>query len=68
MKRLKPLLLLCLLPACVSPNTQAELETFNAIAPEYVLYVEGDANLTAEQKQLRYDTIETWRRRVEASN
>jgi hypothetical protein len=65
MKKLAIILLLC--GGCVSPNTQAELETFNAIAPEYVIYVEGDTNLTQEQKQLRYDTVETWRRRIEAS-
>jgi len=65
MKKLAVYLLLC--GGCVSPNTQAELETFNAIAPEYVIYVEGDLELTAEQKQLRYDTVETWRRRIEAS-
>ena len=62
MKKLVVLLFVC--GGCVSPNTQAELETFNAIAPEYTLYVEGDATLTAEQKQLRYDTVETWRRRI----
>ena len=65
MKKLIIALFFC--GGCVSPNTQAELETFNAIAPEYVLYVDGDATITQEQKQLRYDTVETWRRRVEAS-
>jgi len=65
MRKLAVALLLC--GGCVSPNTQAELETFNAIAPEYVIYVESDPELTQEQKQLRYDTVETWRRRVEAS-
>lgn len=63
MKKLVAVLLLC--GGCVNPNAQAELDTFNAVAPEYRAYVEADPLLTPEGKQLRFDTIETWRRRTE---
>jgi len=63
MKKLAILLFLC---GCVNPNAQAELDTYNAIAPEYRAYVEADPTITEQQKELRYDTVETWRRRVEA--
>lgn len=65
MKKLIILLALC--GSCVSPDTAAEQATFDAVAPEYLTYVEADEALTEEQKQLRRDTIETWRRRLEAA-
>lgn len=66
MKRRLPVLIFLLCAACPNPHAQAELDTFQAIAPEYRGYVEGDPALTPEAKQLRYDTVETWRRRVGA--
>lgn len=45
---------------------EADRATYQAIAPEYGVYVAADANLTAEQRQRRLRTIETWRLRIEA--
>ena len=66
MRRILTVLLLFACVSCVNPHAPAELATFQAIAPEYSAYVEADPALTTEQKQLRLDTVETWRRRVEA--
>jgi len=63
----RTILILFLLGSCVNQSAQAELDTYNAIAPEYSAYVEADPALTAEQKQRRLDTVETWRRRVEVT-
>lgn len=54
------LLLLC---SCVGPS-QAEQDTYQAIAPEYLQYVERDPALTEAQKINRRDTVETWRMRA----
>jgi hypothetical protein len=45
--------------------TQADRATFDAVAPKYLEYVEGDASLDAEQKARRKQTINTWRLRLE---
>ena len=59
-------ILLLVLAGCVNPHAQAELDTFRAVAPEYRAYVEADPQLGDMQRQIRLDTIETWRRRVGA--
>ena len=35
-------------------------DTYKAIAPEYKSYVEKDPAMSAEDKQLRLDTIKQW--------
>lgn len=63
---------LLLLPACVLPPTQAELDTYNAVAPEYRAYVEADPSLDVADatgrtaKARRLDLLEAWRIRVGA--
>lgn len=53
-------LLLC---SCAGPS-QAEQDTYSAVAPEYLQYVERDPNLAEAQKLNRRDTVETWRLRA----
>jgi hypothetical protein len=53
-----------LLTSCVGGASPAELATYEAIAPEYSTYIVNDMSLSAEQKQRRATTIETWRLRV----
>ena len=57
---LLPLLLFC---GCAGPS-QSEQDTYQAVAPEYLIYVERDPGLTEPQKQNRRDTVETWRLRA----
>lgn len=52
--------------ACVLPPTQAELATYNAVAPEHRAYVEADAKMDATAKARRLDLLEAWRIRVGA--
>lgn len=40
---------------------EAHRETYSAIAPEYLDYIAEDARLSPIQKQIRADTISTWR-------
>lgn len=56
----------CLAPcaACVAPTTQAELLTYQAIAPAHAQYVQADPLLAPDQKQRRLDLLEAWRLRV----
>ena len=56
------LLLLC--ASCAGGATPAELATYESIAPEYQSYVDADPKLSQEEKQRRFNTIETWRLRV----
>jgi ABC-type oligopeptide transport system substrate-binding subunit len=44
--------------------TEAEVQTYKSIAPEYRAYVQEDATLQPEQKQRRVDLLESWRIRV----
>lgn len=53
------LLLLLLLGSCVPP-TSAEKSTYDVIAPDHRAYVEADESLTLEQKQRRYDLLDSW--------
>lgn len=45
----------------------ADRATFEAVAPDFVEYVENDPDLSANQKRVRKSTIETWRIRIEAA-
>jgi hypothetical protein len=67
MKRTCSVLLLLLAGSCVGGATPAEIATYDAIAPEYASYVQADMALSTEQKQRRFNTIETWRLRVGVS-
>lgn len=55
---------LLLLSACGSAPTvldvTADRATYDAVAPEYLGYVDLDTALTAEQRKLRHDTVATW--------
>lgn len=61
---MKTLLLVALLLCSCAGPSQAEQDTYQAVAPEYLQYVERDAALTEAQKQNRRDTVETWRLRA----
>ena len=47
---------------------RAERLTFQAIAPEYKHYVEQDAWLTPQQKELRLDHLREWQTRIEVGS
>jgi hypothetical protein len=44
----------------------ADKATHNAIAPEYLDYVEDDESLDEDEKQSRRDTVATWRKRIDS--
>ena len=68
MKRLAVLVLLTLSCSCVGGTyVAADRATFQAIEPEYRAYVNMDVNLTTEQKDRRFRTLDTWRVRIEAA-
>ncbi len=51
---------LLLLTSCVSPDptfVRAARDFHDAVAPEYVAYVQADAALTPEQRALRLATV-----------
>lgn len=66
MKKFLPLLLL--LSACSVNKTYvvADRATFDAVAKEYLTYVEADVALDDSQKQRRRETIRSWEARVGA--
>ncbi len=45
----------------------ADRATYEAVAPEYLGYVAADPAMTADQKNRRRRTLETWRLRLEAA-
>jgi len=45
--------------------TAADRATYEVIAPAYLEYVAGDADLTSEEKKRRARTVDTWRLRLE---
>jgi len=69
MKRNKPITLILLaLGSCVAPAGDGERLTYQAVAPEYIRYVDADPALAQDAKERRRLTVETWRLRVEAGN
>ena len=44
----------------------ASRDTYSAIAPEYMHYVQGDAALSAEQKTRRQATCDRWNEAITA--
>ena len=45
----------------------ADRETYRAIAPEYAGYLQKDETLSASQKILRQQTLDSWERRISAA-
>lgn len=55
--------------ACVAPtqlDVAADRATYDAIAADYLRYVNADAALSAEDKARRARTVETWNMRIAA--
>lgn len=62
------ILMACLQGCSISDEyVKADRLTFDAISPEYRKYIEADSNLSAEEKERRIRTVETWRLRLEKS-
>lgn len=63
-------LALLVLSGCSGLNDaylRADRATFDAVAPEYRSYVERDAQLDANERQRRLDTLTTWELRLQAA-
>lgn len=59
--------LTCGLTGCASISDayrDADSTTYKAIAPEYRRYVENDAALDADEKQRRFNTLDSWELRL----
>jgi len=55
---------------CVTPAGEyvaADAATYDAVAPEYLEYVDADPKLGPEQKASRRRTVETWRIRNQSA-
>lgn len=52
------------LTGCVLPPTQADLLTYQSVAPAHAAYVIADPALDPMAKQRRLDLLEAWRIRV----
>ena len=53
---------------CANPNAsyvKADALTYEAIAPEFLQYVEDDPTLTPLRKKLRKNTIKSWKLRID---
>lgn len=61
-KQLASLALLGLFASCTS--TPAEVATYDAIAPQFVAYVQADPKLTPQEVQRKLDLVTTWGLRV----
>lgn len=46
---------------------EADLKTYEAVAPEYLQYVDQDEELSPTQKDLRHGTVQSWQRRIKAA-
>lgn len=60
-------IVLLILAAGCSPSSEyvkADRATFDAIAPEYLRYVENDTTLDSDQKARRKRTVSTWEMRL----
>lgn len=44
---------------------KADKLTFDAIAPEYLQFVDANPNFDKEQRDRRHRTVETWKLRLE---
>lgn len=62
------LALVAVLSGCGSLNEQyveADESTYNAIASEYVEYVAKDPSLDEDQKEIRVNTVMSWKARID---
>lgn len=62
------LFLVLTLGGCVTAAdayVDADRATYEAVAPEYLKYIEADATLNAMQKQIRRDNVAAWRVRID---
>lgn len=62
------LLILLTLAGCQGVSAsyaEADAATYDAIAPEYLGYVDADPALDASQKQRRQETVASWKARHE---
>ena len=71
MKKLLPIAALALLSSCngisvAGAYLAADRATFDAVAPEYEVYVRGDANLDEASKAARIRLLTSWKMRLEA--
>lgn len=46
---------------------EADVATYEAITPEYLKYVEDDASLDGDEKDLRRNTVAIWEARITAA-
>lgn len=44
---------------------KADRETYEAVAPEYVAYIDSDTTLKPEDKAIKKRTIKSWKQRLE---
>lgn len=64
-----PLLGMFLLPSCVAPDptlVTASRDVHDAIAPEYIGYVDADARLDPAAKERRRRTVARWDEAIRA--
>lgn len=62
------LLILLTLAGCQGVSASyadADAATYDAIAPEYLGYVDKDETLSGDQKQRRQETVASWKGRVD---
>ncbi len=68
LRALIPALLILVACSCRGPDpilVKAQRATYDAVAPDYLTYVDADPALSTEQRERRRRTVETWRLRVE---
>lgn len=44
---------------------QADRKTYDAVAPDYIAYINSDTTLKADDKKIKLNTISTWKLRLE---
>lgn len=44
---------------------EADAATYDAVAPEYLGYVDADPALSGEQRQRRHETVASWKARTD---
>jgi len=70
LKRILPILGIMLVVGCSTVNKAYVLSDqamFKAVAPEFILYVQEDQKLTDAEKELRLDTVDSWKERIETA-
>jgi len=69
-RRLGCVVALSLVASCSPPAeyVSADMDTYKAISPEYLNYVQADPGLSMDQKDRRIRTVDAWRIRVEQAS